>query len=113
MAKKDNSNISEENAKTAARLRALRAEKGSTQKQMSEVLGVSQQTYSAYEKNGSMDSDAIIKLCKKFDVSADYLLGIDGEKKEAGAFTQLLSDLDPEELLKLALASIQNNTTKK
>ncbi len=80
--KKDNLNIPEENASTAARLRALRAEKGDTQKEMSELLGVSQQTYSNYEKGiSSLDSASIIKLCKEFDVSADYLLGIETSKK--------------------------------
>lgn len=47
-----------------------------TMKQMGEALGISQQLYSYYEKNPSLNSDLIVSVCNKFGVTADWLLGI-------------------------------------
>lgn len=58
------------------RLRDLREDNDLKQRQLAEVLHVSQTTYSRYE-SGMIDipSDALIKLADFYGVSTDYLLG--------------------------------------
>lgn len=59
------------------KLRALRQEKKITQKQLAEALGLVTASISSYETGGNYPSaEIIIKLCRFFNVSADYLLGI-------------------------------------
>ena len=56
-------------------LRDIRKERGKTQKQIAKLLGVSQQSYSAYENGVSQPPrDALIKLAEYYQVSTDYLL---------------------------------------
>ena len=59
------------------RLKELRLEKGLSQKQLGEIIGAS---YSAvgYWETGINEPKIsyVIALCKFFDVSADYLLGL-------------------------------------
>lgn len=58
-------------------LRDLRLAKGYTQKQIAEKLGISTRAYSHYEQGDREPSIALLKqLCKEFDVSADYLIGL-------------------------------------
>lgn len=58
------------------RLRALRKEKGLTQQNMAEFLGLTRQGYAKYENNQSEpDNETLQKLADYFDVSIDYLLG--------------------------------------
>lgn len=62
------------------RLKDLRLEKGLTQKQVAEQLEISSTCYSGYEQGyREPDLKTLIKICKFFDVSADYLLGIKDE----------------------------------
>lgn len=57
-------------------IRSLRIDKNYTQKQIAEVLGVSQNTYSQYEIGVlNYPVDAIVKLADFYNVSTDYLLG--------------------------------------
>lgn len=59
------------------RLRLLRTELGLTQMQMAEKLEISQRTYSHYEAGDREPPFSILKkICRLFDVSADYLLGL-------------------------------------
>ena len=47
-----------------------------TQKQVAEVLGISQPSYIRYENGGSEPSlENLVRLADLFDVSVDYLLG--------------------------------------
>lgn len=58
------------------RLRHLRLEKGVTQKQVCDWLGLSKNAYGNYEQGIREPSlDALCRLCDFFEVSADYLLG--------------------------------------
>jgi len=59
------------------RIRDLREDKDLSQKQLSEILNISQATYSRYE-SGFLDipSEALIKLAKFYNVSVDYILGL-------------------------------------
>lgn len=60
----------------AKRLVYLRKLNKKTQKQISEILGVTRPAYTAYEKgNRQPDYDTLLKLANYFDVSTDYLLG--------------------------------------
>ena len=64
------------------RIRELREDKDLTQKQLSEVLNCTQQTYSRYETGEiTIDINNIIKLAKFYNTSADYLLGLTDEIK--------------------------------
>lgn len=59
------------------RLSDLRKDRGLTQKQLSDALGVNFRTYSGYEREESEASDEIkIKIARYFNVSVDYLLGL-------------------------------------
>ena len=59
------------------RLKELRVNANYTQQQIAEMLGMKQQSYTRYENNtGEPNLDTVVKLCKIFDVSSDYLLGI-------------------------------------
>jgi transcriptional regulator with XRE-family HTH domain len=63
-------------------IRNLRVDKGYTQKQVGEYLGISQNTYSQYEIGVlNYPVDVIIKLAQLYGVSTDYLLGLTNEKQ--------------------------------
>lgn len=66
------------------RLIQLRKEKGVTLKEVANNIGVTVSAYSNYEQGIRMPSvDIICRICKYFDVTSDYLLGlenIDGTK---------------------------------
>jgi len=59
------------------RIRDLREAKKLTQQQISDVLGIRQQVYSKYELGvRSLPLEHLIKLCKYYDASADWILGL-------------------------------------
>lgn len=64
------------------RIRDLREDRDLTQKELSQVLNCSQQVYSNYEL-GQRDipTDILIKLALFYNVSTDYILGLDNEPK--------------------------------
>ena len=63
------------------RLRALREDNDLTQTQIATMLGISQTTYSQYELDKRpMPIEYIIALCKFYNVSSDYLLGLSDKK---------------------------------
>ncbi len=62
------------------KIKELRTEKGLTQKELSKVLGIGQSTISEWEKGIYEPTASAIKmLAIYFDVSADYLLGLEDE----------------------------------
>ena len=64
------------------RLKELRIEKGDTQKVIASYLGITFFAYQKYEYGSREPSfDMLINLCKYFDVSADYLLGLSDIKE--------------------------------
>lgn len=70
------------------RIRQIRLDKGMTQREMAALLETSQQAYLKYEKGvNEMPVHRIIKLCRHFNLSADYLLGL----------TDVPRPLEPEE----------------
>jgi transcriptional regulator with XRE-family HTH domain len=73
----------EENVITSRRLKALRADRGLTQKQVADELQIKQQTYSNCENGKGLDVKILKQLCDFYNVSADYLLGLDDLKDSA------------------------------
>lgn len=63
------------------RIRDLREDRDLTQRQLAEVLHISQASYSRYER-GALDipSGALIALAEFYKTSVDYLLGLTDEK---------------------------------
>ena len=58
------------------RLKILRTEKGYSQKDIAQLLGITQQAYANYERGARQaDYDTLNKLADIFGVSVDYLLG--------------------------------------
>lgn len=92
------------------RLRALRLEKGLTQQQLSEKVGLVKGSISAYEQSAKYPSvDVLIKLCETFDVSSDYLLGLsDTMEFKLSALTEGQVKL----IMQLIVEFEQHNTLK-
>ena len=62
-------------------LKSLRKDAGLTQKELADKVGVTNSTISFYEQEERSPSvDMIIRLAEIFNVSVDYLLGIDQKK---------------------------------
>ena len=63
------------------RIRALRQDNDLTQKEIADMLGIAQTTYSQYELDKRpMPIEYLVALCKYYKVSADYMLGLSEEK---------------------------------
>jgi len=64
------------------RLRDLREDADRKQKELAELLNVSQTTYSRYE-SGALDipSAALIRLADYYNVTVDYILGRSDQKQ--------------------------------
>lgn len=59
------------------RLISLREDNDIDQKVVAELLGITQSAYSKYEKRRcKMSVEDLIKLCKFYNVSADFILGL-------------------------------------
>ena len=60
------------------KLKLLRKEKGVSQRIVAKALGITLSAYSNYEQGiREPSNDILIKLCKYFCVSSDYLLGLE------------------------------------
>ena len=63
------------------RIRELRQDNDYTQKKIADILGVAQTTYSQYElEKRPMPIEYLVALCKFYNVSADYILGLTDNK---------------------------------
>ena len=63
------------------RIRDLRIDKGLSQKQVAELLGVSRKTYGDYEKGRSrIRARQMIVLADLYHTSVDYLIGLTDER---------------------------------
>ena len=61
----------------AERLKEIRIEYQKTQKQIADVLNISQQHYSLYETGKRiLNAEQIRTICRYYNISADYLLGL-------------------------------------
>lgn len=60
------------------RLRDLREDNDKTQQEIADVLGTSQTMYARYERGANeLPIRHLIRLCEYYNVSADFILGID------------------------------------
>ncbi len=74
------------------RIRALREERGLTQKELAEAIGVDRTAIAKYESGASgAKSEMLGKLANYFDVTTDYILGRTNKKAPAPE-TQSRSD---------------------
>lgn len=63
------------------RIRDLREDSDKYQKDIAEVLGISQQYYSEYEKgNRPIPIAHLIELAKYYNTSIDYIVGLSDER---------------------------------
>lgn len=61
-------------------IKDLRKEIGCTQNKLADILGITQDSVSLWENGKRIpDTQYIIAMAKFFDVSADYLLGLNNE----------------------------------
>lgn len=59
------------------KIKELRIERGYTQTDLAKLVGVKQSCVSKWERGATLpDSDMIVSLCKLFQISSDYLLGL-------------------------------------
>lgn len=64
--------------KFSERLKELRLESGLTQNEIAKSLNISKSCYAGYEQGyREPDFKTLIKICKFFNVSSDYLLGLE------------------------------------
>ena len=64
------------------RIKILKEELGLTNRQMSELTGVDKGNFSSWMIEYNMpNSDSVIKICKAFNVSADWLLGLSDRRE--------------------------------
>lgn len=65
----------------AERLKQLRNDSELSQREIAEYLHIKQQSYLRYELGtGEPSLEIVVQLAKKFDVSTDYLLGLEDLK---------------------------------
>lgn len=64
------------------RLKGIRKDRKETQADTAQIIGIDQRQYSRYE-NGKNELPIryLIELCKHWDVSADYILGLTDEER--------------------------------
>lgn len=63
-------------------IRDLREDHDKTQAEIAEILGTSQTMYARYERGANeLPIHHLIKLCEFYKVSADYILGLEDNKK--------------------------------
>lgn len=64
------------------RIKDLREDNDKLQKDIAQILGISQQYYSEYENgNRTIPINHLITLAKYYHTSIDYLVGLTDEKK--------------------------------
>lgn len=62
-------------------MKELREDNDKTQQQIADYLGTSQTMYARYERGANeLPIRHLIKLCKYYNVSSDYLLGLSKKK---------------------------------
>ena len=65
-------------------MRDLREDADKTQQQIAEMLVTSQTMYARYERGANeLPIHHLVKLCKYYNVSSDYFLGLDKDKSRS------------------------------
>ena len=64
------------------RLRDLREDNDLTQTHIAKLLNIKKNTYSQYESGvRQIPIDTLVKLCKFYNTSVDYIIGLTNEKR--------------------------------
>ena len=64
------------------RMRDLREDHDKTQQEIADILGTSQTMYARYERGANeLPLHHLLTLCKYYNVSADYVLGLSDKQK--------------------------------
>lgn len=73
------------------RFREIRLKYGLTQTEMANILGMKQPAWARLENGGVPDprSSTIFTLCKRFNVDANWLLGLSVNTQNEGNITEL------------------------
>lgn len=83
------------------RLKQLRIEYGILQKDLAEQLQLSQQTISLYESNKRQpDYDTLRTISEFFNVSTDYILGVNNIKEPMGITREIREEYSSDKNLK-------------
>ena len=86
------------------KIKKIRKEKGLTQQELADILGVSKATVAMYEINRNQPNLIILKkICLIFDISGNYLLGLTDKaislkvamEKEKNFATEIATFLSP------------------
>lgn len=65
------------------RIKEIREDRDIKQKEIAEILQTDQSYYSKYERGlHPMTADQIIILCRYYNLSADYMLGLSDEPRK-------------------------------
>ena len=65
------------------RIKEIREDRDIKQKEIAEILQTDQSYYSKYERGlNPMTADQIIILCRYYNLSADYMLGLSDEPRQ-------------------------------
>ena len=65
------------------RIQDLRTDADMSQKQLSEILHISQRSYSHYETGSrNIPVEMLIRLANYYDISVDYLVGLTYKKEK-------------------------------
>lgn len=68
--------------KVGEKIMLLREQKGYTQKQLAQRLGISRNAVNLWEMSMTLPSvESLIELARLFHVSTDYLLGVETDEK--------------------------------
>lgn len=64
------------------RIRDLREDNDKTQQEIADILGTSQTMYARYERGANeLPIHHLITLCRYYNVTSDYLLGLSDKKQ--------------------------------
>lgn len=99
----------EQKVSVGNRLRELRKEKGVSQDDLARLLNINKTTVSNYESDRrNLSVENITTLCKYFNVTADYLLGIT-DKRIITDKTQIVDVSESIQDLGISLEQLLNN----
>lgn len=77
------------------KLKEIRENASMNKKEFANYIGIKYTTYNGYETGArEPDSDFLVLISKKFDVSTDYILGLQVEKEVAHAYQLRASEYE-------------------
>ncbi len=87
------------------RIQGLRESKGLSAKELCSFLDINPSTYSKLENDKkSIDVEELRKITKYYDISADYILGIDDNQEDTILYMKRDKDLTDEDIEEVQMA---------